>query len=302
MGPVGANQFYSAPQVSFPFSFIRLQGNPNLESETADTYTAGIVFRSGFQSALTRFTTSVDWYRVKIADAISQVTITTLYEQCFDDDFNPTLDPNNAFCRQLPRNPQDGTGERPTVTYNNVGTFNVEGIDLSFNWSASFVDMGLQRIPGVLSYGLAANVTINDERQDLPTAPVRDNTGYAIFGQFPWQAFSSFGYSYDKLSASLRWRHYPSMDNFATRDNPSLRTQGVGAYNIFDLSMSYVLPRGVSVRFGVDNLLDKDPPINGFNPGTSGIGSEGYDPGMIATGSVYDVLGRRYYLGMRLAM
>jgi outer membrane receptor protein involved in Fe transport len=43
---------------------------------------------------------------------------------------------------------------------------------------------------------------------------------------------------------------------------------------------------------GVDNLLDKEPPVVGANPGVNnakGSTSPGY----------YDVLGRRYYVGAK---
>jgi len=44
--------------------------------------------------------------------------------------------------------------------------------------------------------------------------------------------------------------------------------------------------------FGVDNLLDREPPVVGAQPGiTDGAGS--------TNPSVYDVLGRRYYLSVK---
>lgn len=304
MGPAGATQFYSGPQFSqggFAFEFQRVLGNANLESETANTYTAGIVWRSPFQSPLARFTTSLDWYRLKVSDAINLVGLFTLYEQCFKAEFNPTADPNNIFCQQLPRNQQTGQKERAIVTYNNVGVFDVEGLDFSFNWNVSLEDIGLRRVPGFLNVNILANYTIHDERQDIAGGPVEDNTGYAPFNH-PWQVFNTFGWANGPLNVSLRWRHYPAMDNFAARDNPNTRTQGVRSYDLFDLSTSYFFSRNLSLRFGVDNLLDKEPPRNGFNPGEGGPGTQGYTTGTILTGSVYDPLGRRYYLGMKLTL
>jgi iron complex outermembrane receptor protein len=304
MGPTGANAFYSGPQFpqfGFSFDFTRTQGNPNLTSEAADTYTAGLVFRSPFEAPLARFTTSLDWYRLKVSDTIDRVDLFTLNEQCFSVDFNPTLDPQNKFCQQLPRNQTNGFSQRATLTFDNVGVFDVEGFDFSFNWAASVADVGLQSVPGLLSFGVAANYTLRDERQDIKGGPVRDDTGYALFN-FPWQTFTSLGYSVGNFNTTLRWRHYPAMDNFAAQANPATLTQGVSSYNLYDLSASFALRQGLTLRAGVDNLLDKEPPINGFNPGTGGPGTTGYATGMLLTGSVYDVLGRRYYLGMKLTL
>jgi hypothetical protein len=49
------------------------------------------------------------------------------------------------------------------------------------------------------------------------------------------------------------------------------------------------------LRGGIDNVLDSDPPIVGANPGnlnnpTNAMG--------ITSGGNYDVLGRRYFVGL----
>ncbi len=162
--------------------------------------------------------------------------------------------------------------------------------------------MGLASMPGMLGLSISANYTLHDERQDAPDAPVEDWTGLAIFGNFRWQAFTSVSYSVGRFSSSLRWRHYPAVDNFDKINNPETRIQGVGSYNIYDLSGSYAVTGNLFIRAGIDNLLDIEPPINGYNPGVAGPGSEDYDPGMLATGFVYDPLGRRYYLGVKVTL
>ena len=115
---------------------------------------------------------------------------------------------------------------------------------------------------------------------------------------FPWQAFSSLGYSVGGFNASLRMRHYPAMDNIATRTSTTSLTQGVHSYNIYDFSASYFFGRQLSVRGGIDNLMDVGPPVNGFNPG--GTPGNTFTTGTLLTGNVYDVLGRRFYLGVKV--
>jgi outer membrane receptor protein involved in Fe transport len=269
------------------------------------------VLRSPFEHPLAQFTTTADYYRIKIKEAISQVSLFTLYQQCFDEQYNTGLASSgtaaqaaaNVFCQQLPRNATSGGKDRATVTYNNVGIFDTSGVDFSFNWSAAMSDMGLSAVPGRLSYGITANYTLHNNREDLPGVNARDNTGFAPF-DFRWQLFQNFGWSNGPVNASIRWRHYPSLANFARQSTPTSRTEGTDAYDILDLSGGYSFSRTLQLRFGVDNLLDKAPPINGYNPGTGtaqGPGATGYSPGSIATGAAYDVLGRQYFVGLRMS-
>jgi outer membrane receptor protein involved in Fe transport len=50
----------------------------------------------------------------------------------------------------------------------------------------------------------------------------------------------------------------------------------------------------MQLRFGIDNLLDTEPEIVGFNPGQNNA--------MGATNAgFYDILGRRYYAGVKFS-
>jgi outer membrane receptor protein involved in Fe transport len=176
----------------------------------------------------------------------------------------------------------------------------VAGVDVSLNWSASLDDLGIGFIPGRVSYGVNANYTLHNEREDLPGFNARDNTSYAPF-DFRWQMFNTFSWFNGPVNASLRWRHYPSLANLAKQTNPNSLTQGTPAYDIADLSGGFSVSKTVQLRMGVDNLFNKKPPVNGYNPGTGGPGTTGYSPGNIASGAVYDVLGRSYFAGFRMS-
>ncbi|MEJ0099245.1 MAG: TonB-dependent receptor [Pseudomonadota bacterium] len=81
MGAAGANAFYTTGQPAAGgggFAWVNQIGNPNLHSETADTWTAGLVIQSPFEHALLRgLTATVDWYKVSIDDAICRTRSTT---------------------------------------------------------------------------------------------------------------------------------------------------------------------------------------------------------------------------------
>ncbi len=158
------------------FSSIALDtqaGNPKLESESATTWTGGVVFRAPWDSPLVnRLTATVDWYRVKIAKAISLLTSSSVYEQCFNGTgSNPTYDPNNAFCKLINRdNLFDFAGV--DGVYTNIGAIQTSGIDLQLNWAANLNDLGIPA-PGALSLDLAVNHLGSYEIQNCSGGVVR---------------------------------------------------------------------------------------------------------------------------------
>lgn len=315
MGPAGAQNFYSTASnqtnpfnaLGFSFETAIVSGNPNLRSESSDTVTLGGVFRSPFKSPLAQFSVSVDYFKITVEDAIGVVQLNSLYggiyRHCYDPTFNTNLDPNDQFCQQIPRDQVTGQKDaNPRLSYSNVGGIISQGIDLSFNWSAALSDMGINFVPGRFTYSLNGNYMIKDARQAAPGEPFEEFTGLSGFGSFRWTIYNTFGWTNGVANASLNWRHYPSTEAYAHFSGQDERVKGISAYDIFDLSMGYQLTRSLFLRAGVDNLFNKAPPISDFNPGDGGPGTDGYNPGNIASGGAYDLLGRRYFLGVKLSL
>jgi outer membrane receptor protein involved in Fe transport len=73
---------------------------------------------------------------------------------------------------------------------------------------------------------------------------------------------------------------------------PSTTILPTHKYNVFNLNGGYEFSETYSMRVGIDNLFDRQPPLVGAQPGiTNGAGS--------TNASVYDVLGRRYYMSFK---
>ena len=311
MGPGGAVNYYSTTSnnTDFGFSFETaiVTGNPQLKSESSDTVTLGAVLRSPFKSPLSQFTVSMDYFKITVADSIGVVQLNSLYggiyRHCYDPAFNTALDPNSEFCAQVPRDQTTGRKDaNPRLTYSNVGGIISQGIDLSFNWSAALSDLGVSFIPGRVSYALNGNYMIKDARQAAPGEPFEEFTGLSGFGSFRWTAYNTFGWFSGAANASLNWRHYPSTESYYHKAGTNPTRQGIDAYNIFDLSLGYQLTQGLQLRGGVDNLFNKEPPISDYDPGVGGPGTTNYNIGTIASGGAYDLLGRRYFLGLKLSL
>jgi iron complex outermembrane receptor protein len=308
MGAPAAAVFYdpaaTVPPTFFPFVTVTNQGNLNLKSEEADTYTAGFVFRPAFDSPLlSRFTASLDWYSIEIQDAIAALTFDAIYGQCINPANNPSLTPTgNPFCSLISRDPGTGTPAVTLGSFQNVGTFETSGIDLNIDWSADFADMGLASVPGALSVNLATTYLDKYETQDVAGAPVLDFAGTVgpvgasgnNAAQFRYKTFTTLGYSVGGVSANLRWRHLPSARAASFPANPVTPFEGPSHYDIVDLSANWEISQTYQVRFGVENVFDTDPEITNARVDATPNSGQG-----ITLPGYYDVLGRRYFVGFK---
>ena len=101
-------------------------------------------------------------------------------------------------------------------------------------------------------------------------------------------------YAWQGLTVGLNWEFLSSIADQSASMNPATKVKGVPAYNLLGLTSSYNFGK-VTVRFGIDNLMDKEPLIVGANPGFT-TASSTTNPGL------YDPLGRRYYIGVKASL
>lgn len=301
--PTADQQYYSQPQSSTVggFSFPTLLGNENLTPETADTWTAGMVLNSPFTApALSRLRLTVDYFNIKVKDAIGAQTVGIALQQCFDPALNPIIatDPvaaaNTQFCQNVPRNAVGTLGDVKT-TYVNNGRFQVSGIDVAFDWG---VDVG----PGSLNFNALFNYLIDFKSSALPTLPLVDYAGTfgtdqngLNQGAYEYRLLATLGYNVGPANVSLQWQHLPSVEDGAEAQFGPNSITGAPSYNLFNLSGSFALNDATSLRFGVDNLFDKRPPLTGIN--LAADPSIGNLPGGSYNSNFYDTIGRRFYLG-----
>jgi outer membrane receptor protein involved in Fe transport len=106
---------------------------------------------------------------------------------------------------------------------------------------------------------------------------------------------------FSNLNVSLAWRYIDSVSLDKTSSQVGLGGANPGgpasdlklaARNYFDLAAGFNIGVGYSVRLGVNNLFDKDPPLAGANNCPTGPCN-----GNIYT-QVYDSLGRYGFVGL----
>ncbi|MEQ8690839.1 MAG: TonB-dependent receptor, partial [Pseudomonadales bacterium] len=253
-------------------------GNPNLDVETADTFTVGAVW-----TPLDNLSMSLDYYQIEVEDFINFSAFSPLLERCFNSGgANPGYDVSSNFCQSFGRNSQTGDIVDIQRTFQNVAIVERNGVDVQLNYEMSLGDAGVLRANLLVSSLLEAN------EQAFATESAVDysgSIGRRIFQTLPeLQSTMTLGWRRDALGLNLRWRHIDGMDNRRTIDNPlDTASVGVPSMDYFDLTGVWEINDQLTFTVGVVNLTDEEPPIY-----TSPL-DYNTDP------NTYDVLGQRVF-------
>ncbi len=280
---------------AFGSDFHYTEGNSDLTPEKADTWTLGVVIDSPIKNipALMDWRLSLDYYQIKVKDAIGQESSDLVMRRCIDPLFNPTFDINSPYCDAYVRNPDGQLGALRT-SFQNSGRFETSGIDLNINWG---MDLG----PGRLGIDTMVNYLIAVKSSELDILPLVDYVG--TFGptenglngySFEWRTLTTFNYTVGDLRVSLRWQHLDSLEAASAATGTS-NTTPADAYDMFDLMGSYNWTNEITLRFGIENVFGIEPDLYGINYSAY----DGMYGGSFETAN-QDVNGRRFYIGARV--
>ena len=283
-------------------------GNPDLTPEVADTYTAGVVLQPDFISALQGLAITVDYFNIKVKNTVSTIGPDTILAECGK---NPT----SSFCGLIHR---DSTGSlwRSSAGYvvdttQNLGSLKTSGIDVGGTYAHSLGSLG------------SFSVTFNGTYLHNFTTNNGVSTPYNCAGYYgsqcgtpapKWRHKLRVGFTLpDGIGLSAAWRYFGSVDIDASSSNPTLNpinpatglpsnnysafAQHIKAQSYFDLAATAAIGEHYTFRLGVQNLLDKDPPL------VSGAGTYACPAGFCNGNTypvVYDALGRYIYTGISL--
>ncbi|WP_462147514.1 TonB-dependent receptor domain-containing protein [Pseudoalteromonas gelatinilytica] len=253
-------------------------GNPELSPEIADTITLGVV-GNPFED----FNFSIDYWDIDLEDAIGNIDPELIVEQC-----GKTGDA--LFCDNVQRTPGSGSlwiGSGQVIATNtNLGNIHYEGIDLSANYD---IEVG----GGTLSTSLIGTYMMTKEFEDIPgVSEVYDCVDTLDNGCFPqpeWRHVLTA--SYDTGSwwkATAKWRYFSAVNDYTGSD--TLVQDGIGSQSYLDLKGSFTINDYTRVLVGVNNVLDKEPPLVGGTLSTNGNAVAGY----------YDTLGRYFHASVSL--
>lgn len=265
-------------------------GNVALKPETADTYTLGVVLTP---KALRRFSLSVDYYNIKVKDYIGSIAPSLIMGQCA-----ATGDP--YFCGLFVRDPRSGQvfGQNSGYiisTTMNTGYLKTSGLDVNADYTFDIGNLGS------VNLGLVGTYLIEQVSQPVPGGGSYDCKG--LFGYTcgqptpEWRHVARLSWmTPTDTTVSLSWRHIGGTKLSSLTDNPLLSADRtvvnskIGAYNYFDLSLTQAIDKRFTLRAGVNNMFDKDPPV--LDSGLLQLFGNGNTyPG------VYDALGRTIFVG-----
>lgn len=268
-----------------------LLGNPNVEEETADSFTLGFVWQPEF---IEGFSASVDYYDIELQDAIAITSRTTVTERCFNvapGMFDPTC--NGTVLRDL----QMGRGALVSVdsSSSNENDFNTSGVDFE-------VAYGRSAGPGDIRFSMLWNYLIEwdeigiidgdlDANAGEIVTPRNRGTGHVAYNWGDWQAFWRFRYWHRSTDSNSPGLTNENSDALGNPLDPSKNEIASITYN--DVSVSYNKER-YGVTLGVNNVFDKQPPL------LTQISQWGNTGTNTAT-EAYDTVGRAWFLQFNYA-
>jgi outer membrane receptor protein involved in Fe transport len=268
-------------------------GNLNLKPEVADTLGVGVVLQPRFLSG---FAASVDYYDIRIENAISTPNAATLVNECFLG--------NTTYCSQITRNTA-GAITTVAVLPVNVATQISRGVDFETGYRRPLLQ-------GNLSLRLLATHFLENYSNDGIT-PATDNVGTngmngSLRNTLPrWRYLASIGWDRGPVALSFAARGFSAGVNntsyiqctsgcpASTVANMTIDDNHLPGAIYFDTSLTVSFPHGLETFLAVDNLANKDP---GIVPYGTAIGGAPLNTNPI----LYDVLGRTFRLGLRFKM
>ncbi len=254
------------------------QGNPDVQEETADSYTLGVIITP---ESIENLRVAIDYYNIEIEDAITIPTGTVVLERCHE------VSPG-SFTEDCGgdvfRDQRGGAALDVGAAANNEDTITTSGVDLelSYLWE----ELG----PGSLLLGWSLNY-LEEYEVEGSAGDVRDLTGEVLFPEIR----SSLNLSYDindfNVFAQIRYWD-ETVDDNTDSTNVTSSLNNIDSVTYFDLRGSWQISDKINVYVGGTNLFDEEPPAI--------VGGQRYfETGVETNGTAFDVTGRQWYAGMQ---
>lgn len=270
---------------------VRQGSNPDLKVEKADSWTAGVIFQPtwGF---LQRARLAVDYFDIKVDDAIGALGAQTLIDRCAKG--------ATEFCSLITRAP-DNTILTVTDLLLNANQQQTSGFDIEFDYRQPLGNAG--------DLSLRMLATIVNKLVTVDSAGKVDRAGQtgsragAVLGVPDYTLDGLLTWTKDDTSVTVHGRYIPSgifNTAFIGPDDPNYEVTLTNSVNnnripgraYFDLAASQKIRVSGSVfeLFGaINNLFDRDPPaMPSGNLGTNQV--------------LFDPVGRAFRLGVRVKL
>ncbi len=256
-------------------------GSTNLNPEKSDTFTIGGIVQG--MGNFDGFSASIDYFDIAVNDFIDTAQPIQSINECV---FN--ADP--FFCDLIKRDPNSGSlwqSENGFVEAKkiNTGSLFTTGIDINARYEKE-LPSGL----GGLSVSLTGTYLINRITQSIPNGPKKNCVG--LYGDLcgspsqRWRHIASINWQTDhNFDAHINWRHFADVKaDIGLNVQTGSFDENLGAADYFDLAFTYRGLSDATIRVGVNNIFDKEPPLSTSIRTSAGNGN--------TYPQVYDALGR----------
>ncbi len=261
-------------------------GNTDLEPETADTYTAGVVIT---QDWVDGFNLSIDYFDIKIEDGINNLSPSFILNECLDGNLGQCDNVRRGNAGDLWIGSNVDTSGQVVALNDNLAIERVKGWDIiaDLNWDLNGGHS--------LQFNNVMSLITTWDTQELAGAPKVDCAGV-------WGVGETCGYPTPDFRNNLRttwntpwnltisglWRHITDVED------GNGNGQDLDKVDYFDLSGVWDVTDWAQLRLGMNNIFDEEPPIAGGGAGAEIQGNGNVFPG------IYDHVGRYWYLGFNV--
>ncbi len=263
-------------------------GNPNVLQEESTSFFAGATYSPDF---LPGFIIALDYFDIEIEGAIAGLGINNILNNCVDG-----VAPDENFCNLITRNAAGEVIDFLNAPVN-IGLLGTEGVDFQAAYIKDIGELfGTSDNYGDLRLNVSGTRLISRTDQTDPNdiTTFSEDRNFVGLPELRFNFNATWAYEDFALTYGLNWTNsqdvfdrrnnlFDPVDNIGGRllddlaDTPEeFRT--TGAFDEHDLSVRYTIRDTVTIRGGVVNIFDKEPP--GF-----------------AENNIFDFFGRRFFLG-----
>ena len=257
-------------------------GNETLAPETADTYTIGAVIQPDFVDGLSL---SIDYYDINITGAIAAFGggANNVLNTCYNNtEFGGV---GSDFCNVVNRRP-DGSIDFISLQARNVASTNVSGIDVSAQYgfeAGNFGDinfnyLGTYNLENEFTAFLGDDVITCDGEFGTTCGEPDPTYRHRVVGSL----------NKNDWSFQTVWRLVGGVDDDAGEGVNTV--DSISARHYFDTSVSKDFGENLTLTFGANNVLDKNPPVIGDN-----------DEQANTYPATYDVFGRTFFANAKVS-
>ena len=269
------------------------RGNPLLGAEDGKSFTVGLVWTPTMFPALRNVVFSADYFKIDIKQAIVSTPRQFILDQCYGGG-------DTSFCQFITRRATVvGANNAGSLQFidsaaTNSGGLGTEGVDVAVTYADK---VGPGRLSGKLAYTHLKSASVTPLPGSTPD-PFAGEIGAAknrmtLGLGYDWNNWGLRTTTTYIAKSSLDDQFLAGFDDAA--GNPlTPGSYGVPAKTYVDMQLTYNLAKRSQVYFGVDNLFGTKAPLipSGLPSNTTGAETDA---------GVYDAIGRRYYLGLRMA-